>query len=317
MKPSPENAARLLFIGLVVAAVTAFFAWYLHDRERYAAYRVLTHEPISGLIADSPVELHGVDVGRVERVRLVDARTVEIQLRVYKRTPITRGTLATVASRGLATRGFMGYAYVALEDNGSDARPLALLEGSVPSIRSAPSRSLNLDTTVDLVREEVQRMSKLLQDVLDEHTIASLKQATENLQKVTQTFAKNSGKLAILIDNAERASGAIDAPTIRSLQQSVVNLQAITATLASNNDRLVTIISNAETVSGQLSPLVRSGHEALHSLNSELIPETYSTLAELQSLSSSLSNTVSRINRDPSVLVRGRASPRPGPGEGQ
>ena len=318
MRTTPENAARLLFIGLVVLGIAGSVAWYRYDAGRYATYRVLTQDPVSGLIPDAPVELHGVDVGRVDRVDLVDARTVEIQLRLHKSTPITMGTVATVTSRGLATRGFTGYVYVALEDDGDDTRPLAATaKDSAPSIRSAPSRSVSLDTTINRVREDVQRMSELLGDVLDERTIVSLKQATENMQSVTQTLASNSNRLTAIIANAERLSGAMDTRTVRSLQQSVANLQAITGTLASNNDRLATIMANAETASGQLNPLLQSGHEAVDSLHKELIPEAYNTLAGLQSLSSSLNNTVSKINRDPSVLLRGRASPLPGPGEAQ
>src|SRR5678816_2623512 len=124
MKTTPENAAKLLFIGLVVLCIAGSAAWYRYDASRYATYRVLTQDPVSGLIPDAPVELHGVDVGRVDRVDLVDARTVEIRLRLHKSTPITMGTVATVTSRGLATRGFTGYVYVALEDDGDDMRPL-------------------------------------------------------------------------------------------------------------------------------------------------------------------------------------------------
>lgn len=317
MKPTPENAARFLFIGLLVLGALALAGWLRYDAGRYATYRVLTQDGVSGLIADAPVELHGVEVGKVERVSLVDARTVEIELRVHKRAPITMGTIATVTSRGLATRGFTGYVYIALEDSGTDARPvLATAKDAVPVIHSAPSRSVNLDTTINRVREDVQRMSELLRNVLDEHTIVALKQATDNIQQVSATLAQNSSKLATLVDNAERVSGAMDARTVRSLQLSVANLQTITGTLASNNDRLATIMVNAESASGQLSPLLQSGHEAVNALQTELLPETYKTLTGLQSLSNSLSSTVSRINRDPSVLVRGRASPMPGPGEG-
>src|SRR5262245_23605652 len=139
MKPTPENAARALFIGLVVLGVAAGVAWTRYDASRYATYRVLTQDAVSGLIADAPVELHGVDVGKVERVTLIDARTVEVQLRLHKSAPITMGTVATVTSRGLATRGFTGYVYVALEDNGTDTRPVAAVANeSVPPIRSAP-----------------------------------------------------------------------------------------------------------------------------------------------------------------------------------
>jgi len=318
MRPTPENAAKLLFVGLVLLAMAASVAWYLYDAGRYATYRVVTQDPVSGLIPDAPVELHGVDVGRVERVGLVDARTVEIELRLQRSAPVTMGTIATVTSRGLATRGFTGYVYVALEDNGDDTRPLAAgAKDSAASIRSAPSRSVSLDTTINRVREDVQRMSELLHGVLDERTVASLKQTTENMQSVSRTLALNSNKLNAIIASAERVSGAMDTRTLRSLQQSVANLQAVSATLASNNDRLATIMANAETASGQLNPLLQSGHEAVDSLYRELIPEAHTTLAGLQSISNSLNNTLSKINRDPSILLRGRASPPPGPGEAQ
>jgi ABC-type transporter Mla subunit MlaD len=307
-----------LFTALVVLGIAGWVTWYRYDAGRHATYRVLTHDPVSGLIPDAPVELHGVDVGRVDRVDLVDARTVEIRLRLHKSTPITMGTVATVTSRGLATRGFTGYVYVALEDDGDDMRPLtATASDSDRWIRSAPSRSVSLDTTISRVREDVQRMRELLGDVLDERTIAALKQSTENMQSVTQTLALNSNRLTAILANAERLSGAMDTRTVRSLQQSVANLQVITETLASSNDRLATIMANAETASGQLNPLLQSGQEAVDALHKELIPEAYNTLAGLQSLSSSLNNAVSKINRDPSVLLRGRASRPLGPGEAQ
>jgi len=316
MKPTADTTARLAFAALLLLAAGGFAVWYQLDADRYAAYQVVTHDPVSGLIADAPVELHGVDVGRVERVGLVNARTVDIRLRVRTGTPITRGTIATVTSRGLATRGFTGYVYVALDDDGSDTRPvLASANESIPLIRAGPSRMVNIDTAISRLDENVGHMSELVRTVLDDRTVASLKQSAENLQGVTRTLAVNSDRLAAIIANAERASGMLDTQTIRSVRQSVANLEAVTRTLASNNDRFATIMSNAENASNQLRPLLQSGNAAVDSLQNQVIPEAHNALAGLESLSSSLSNTASRIDRDPSVLLRGRARPPPGPGE--
>ena len=46
MRMTPEKAARLLFIGLVVLGIAGSVAWYLHDAGRYATYRVLTQDPV-------------------------------------------------------------------------------------------------------------------------------------------------------------------------------------------------------------------------------------------------------------------------------
>jgi phospholipid/cholesterol/gamma-HCH transport system substrate-binding protein len=314
---TPENTAKLAFVAMLLIGVAAFSVWYRFDTSRYLTYRVVTHDPVSGLIADAPVEMHGVDVGKVERVDLVDARTVDIRLRLQKGAPVTMGTVATVTARGLATRGFTGYVYLALEDDGHDGRQLvAAVNESVPLIRSGPSRTVSLDTTINQVGEDVRRMSELLRHVLDERTIVSLKQATENLQSVSQTLAQNSDKLAMIIANTERMTGMIDAQTVQSLRTAVANLESVTGTLASNNDRLIAVMANAQDASNQLSPLLQSGHEAVNAMRSQLIPEAYIALTRLESATSSLSNTVSKIHRDPSLLLQGRR-PQPGPGEAQ
>jgi phospholipid/cholesterol/gamma-HCH transport system substrate-binding protein len=93
-------------------------------------FEIRTREPVSGLIADAPVEFHGVEVGKVKRVQLIDPHTVSIVLTVRQDAPITRATIATITSRGLAARGFTGYVYVALDDVGDDSRPLKALSGS-------------------------------------------------------------------------------------------------------------------------------------------------------------------------------------------
>jgi hypothetical protein len=82
--------------------------------------------PGSGLTVDAPIEFHGVDVGKVKNIRLVSPRSVSIVLSVDKSAPLTSATVATITSRGLATRGCTGYVYISLDDVGIDSRPLAM-----------------------------------------------------------------------------------------------------------------------------------------------------------------------------------------------
>jgi ABC-type transporter Mla subunit MlaD len=313
MTLSAAATARIAFAALLAAGAAAYFAWTRLEEGRFDAYRVRTHDAVSGLIPDAPVELHGVEVGTVERVELVDARTVDVLLRLRRGTPVTQGTLATITSRGLATRGFTGYVYVALEDDGSDARPLAA--AAVPLIRAAPARTVSLDTTISRVDENVRQLSALLQGLLDAQTVASLKASAEHLQGVSRTLAANSARLDTILANTERATGVLDARTVRAVRRSVAHLEALSATLASNNERLATIMANAEQASGQLRPLLQSSQDALAALQHDVIPGAHDALAGLESLSSTLKETTLRIERDPAFLLQGRARPAPGPGE--
>lgn len=272
MKISIENRARLAFAAVVALGVIGWLAWHLLVSNQYATYLIRTHDSVSGLLADAPVEFHGVEVGRVKDVALTDPHTVSILLNIRKEAPVTAATIATITSRGLATRGFTGYVYVSLEDSGTDATPLAPLPGSpLPLIRSAPSKSVNLDIAISQVNDNVQAVVDLLQSTLDKQTIVALKQAVGNLYHVT-------------------------------------------AMLDANNKKLNAIISNTEQASNQLPPLLESGSDTIKALQQQVLPEAYKTLSNLDRLSSSLNTLTARINRDPSLLVRGSV-PQPGPGE--
>jgi phospholipid/cholesterol/gamma-HCH transport system substrate-binding protein len=261
------------FACVVLVGTAVGIGWYFVGSSRYTNFQLRTRNSADGLIADAPVEFHGVEVGKVKRVELIDPHSVSILLSVRKDAPVTRATVATITARGLATRGFTGYVYIALEDVGTDSQPLQPPPGSaVPVIPVAPSRIVSLDMTIDQVMQDVQLLTHLVQSVLDQKTVGSLKQSLDDLQKVTQT-------------------------------------------LAANDEKLRSLISNAEMASNQLKPLLESSSDAVKALQTQLLPQTYDTLLKLDKVSASLKDVAAEIERDPSVLVRGKSPPPPGPGE--
>ena len=273
MKIDAENKARIGFALVVLIGGVAGALWYLLSATRYATYEIETRDAVSGLIADAPVEFHGVDVGKVKRVELTGPHAVRILLSITKSAPVTAATVATITSRGLATRGFTGYVYISLEDVGTDARQLVPPPGrSYPVIPATPSKSVNLDLAISQVNENVQSLTGLLQSTLDEKTLVALKKSLESLERITQVLADNTEKLNSLVVNTERASR-------------------------------------------QLKPLVESSSDTVRALQTQILPEAHKALSNLDDLSSSLSAFAARINRDPSVLVRGPAPATPGPGE--
>lgn len=270
---SIENRARLAFVLLLLVGVVAGGVWYFYSDHQYTTYQIVTGDSVSGLLTDAPVEFHGVDVGKVATITLINPHSVSILLEIKKEIVITTTTVATITSRGLATRGFTGYVYISLDDPGPGTQRLVAKEDQpYPRIPVAPSRSLNLDSAISQLNENVQYMTDLIRSLLDQETVASLKQTTDNLQKVSQMLAENNKKLAAIIANTEQAST-------------------------------------------QFTPLLESSHAAVNTLQLQLLPETYRTLDKLNTLSDSLNGIANKIDKDPSVLLRGSASRPPGPGE--
>ncbi|MFV8782526.1 MlaD family protein [Microbulbifer sp. SA54] len=315
MNISIANRARLAFALTVLIAILAGTIWFYNTSGRFTTYQILTEDSVSGLIAGAPVEFHGVDVGRVTEVALTGPSSVRILLEVENNAPVTKATVATITARGLATRGFTGYVYILLDNVGTDQAPLTAAAGTrYPQIPSTASRSVNLDTAISQVNENVQSLTELLRTMLDEDTIASFKLAVGNLQEVTHMLADNQQRLSAIIANTEQASGRLG-PLLDSSSDTVDALQQVSHMLAGNQDRLNSIIANTEQASVRLGPLLDSSRDSVNALQLQVLPEAYRTMSTLNRLSHSMNRLTDKIDRNPAVLLRGSAPPPLGPGE--
>ena len=182
MKMDIDMKARLLFVAFLLVLATGALIWYFLAATHYATYQIYTKDSVSGLMVDAPIEFHGVEVGKVKSVKLIEPQLVGVVLNVEKDTPVSSATVATIISRGVAARGFTGYVYVSLEDAGTVASPLAAQPGEpYPVIRTAPTRVVTLDMAVNQVNANVQAATDLMRSVLDKKSVTSLRQSIDNL----------------------------------------------------------------------------------------------------------------------------------------
>jgi phospholipid/cholesterol/gamma-HCH transport system substrate-binding protein len=65
----------------------------------------------------------------------------------------------------------------------------------------------------------------------------------------------------------------------------------------------------------ELEPLLESSQDTVSVLRMQILPEAHQALLGIDNLSTAFTGAATRINRDPSILIRGTAPPPPGPGE--
>lgn len=273
MKIDTDTMARLAFAALLLVGGVGTSAWYFLAADHATRYQLYTPDAVSGLMVDAPVEFHGVEVGKVTRIRLVNPHKVAIVLSIDPSVPITSASIATITSRGLATRGFTGYVYVALEDSGNGGQPLTAPPGEpYPVIATAPSKIVTVDTSIAQVNRNVQLLTERVDTLLDTQTIASLRHSVDSLQQASEVLAANAEKLNTIITRTERASQHVE-------------------------------------------PLLASSQNTLRALQTQILPEAHQALRRLDALSGTMTTVATKLNRDPSLLLRGTAPPPPGPGE--
>src|SRR3990167_1857409 len=114
--PMETNVSYTIVGAFVITLLTAMvlaIIWLSSgfSFDQYTTYLVYMQESVSGVSVDSQVEFNGVNVGTVKSISLnhKNPQLVELLLNIKKDTPVTRGTVATLNSRG-----FTGIAYLAL-----------------------------------------------------------------------------------------------------------------------------------------------------------------------------------------------------------
>jgi phospholipid/cholesterol/gamma-HCH transport system substrate-binding protein len=213
------------FVISLVAAIVLSIIWLssgLSAHHEYSYYTVYMQESVSGLNVDSDVEYNGVKVGTVQSIQLDsnDPHLVDLLIKIRSDTPITRGTRAT-----LTTRGITGITFIALKDKSDDMRPLVAEKGQkYPVIPTTPSIFLRLDIVLTNLSSQIQKVSDAIEGLLDKENQASIKATLSNLREITGTLSENNEKMSAILVNTARASARLG-PLILSTQGTMLMLQ--------------------------------------------------------------------------------------------
>ncbi len=233
------------FVIFLIAATVLSIIWLSSGLNvtEYKTYQVNMQEAVTGLSIDAIVEYNGVNVGSVKKIALNknDPQSVELLLKVRNDTPVTSGTVAT-----LATRGLTGITYIALKDKGNDLRPLLALKGQdYPVIKTVPSLLLQLNIGLQKLTESLTQVSNTFKNLFDEQNMWAIKEILVNLRLISANIAANDKKLNAILENtnlaiqrlpsliqsSQQTLRTFESQTLPQTNQMITNLNAITDNL--------------------------------------------------------------------------------------
>ncbi|HXY05828.1 MAG TPA: MlaD family protein [Burkholderiaceae bacterium] len=274
-------------------------------RASYDTYLVYMSESVSGLSPDAPVRYRGVQVGRVRRISLApgDVEKVLLTLDVQRGTPIKQDTIAVLQSQGLT-----GIAHVELSGGSRESPQLETLPNEeYPVIRSGPSLMLRLDTEVSALLENLNRSSERFNALLDDRNRNALKQTLVSLEAVSRTLA---GRTAAI------DSGVTDAAlAMQNTVQVTKELSQLLERVQRSADAFDRMTAEGALAGASAARAMDSARTSLNNFSGQTLPDAQLLITELRSLTVSLKHLSDELERDPSMLVRGKSSAKPGPGE--
>lgn len=274
-------ATIILLAGLLTASLWLSFGF---DKKRYKTYVVYMGEAVSGLNDESQVKFNGVKVGYIGKIQINkrDPQQVKLFLKIQEGTPITVSTRASLVSQGITGNNFLGLTALT-----PTTVPLKAVPGEkYPVITYKSSFFKQLESTI----EEV---SMGMKELISEKNIKNLSQSIDNLTKVSDAFAKNSKDIEAILK---------EFPVLmREIRDSVTKFGDMSED-----------VSNA---SDSFSSTMLAGRITIEKLNQQAIPPAIDVIRRLDIIAANLEQMSVDMRKNPSIIVRGSAPRKSGPGE--
>ena len=302
-----ETKANYVLIGAFTLAVSIFgllFAlWaanWSSERE-WNTYRIIFNEAVTGLDEGGSVRYNGINVGTVQRLRLVpeDPRKVMAQVRISAETPVKTDTRAKISQDGLT-----GPTFIQLTGGSPDAPLLVSRNGDdIPVITTEPSALQNLADTAN-------RLVARLDQVLSDENVHRISRSLDSIAQVTGELAAQKKDLGALIVNAREASEQLKVTldttngTIQRLDENFVRQLPPLMT------KLDHTLAKLEAASNNANALIAENRAPLANFTQNGLQQVGPTLTELRTLIRDLRRVASRLDSNPAGYVLGRQQPK-------
>jgi phospholipid/cholesterol/gamma-HCH transport system substrate-binding protein len=302
-----ENRAHALAAGLFTlllgAALVAVALWFSRDGVAYIPFQVTTTTSVAGLKVEAPVRYRGVEVGKVESIRIDPGSNGQIHIRlgVIEGTPVTRSTYARLGYQGVT-----GLAYVALDDSGESAELLKIDPRKVAEI---PMRRSIMDSGEDLIAA-FGEIAKRVNTLLDDDNQKAVRRALVGLEMATLKTAALAEKTAALADQLQPGVAGVPGlvgdtrSAIGNANQLIGNLSGLASKIEERVEALGRVAKSVE----EVGTTARAVHD-------ETLPRLNALVDDLHKETRALDRLINALGEHPQSFVFGAPPGKPGPGE--
>ena len=300
-----ENRAYAFAAGVFVVLLTAVAIgaamWLRRDRHAYSMqYELVTRHSVTGLSAGAPVRFRGVDIGVVETIKF-DRQTpgqIRVRVAVDPDAPVTRSAYGRLSYQGLG-----GIAFVQLDDDGKDPRPMEVPPGTVAQMELRPSFFDSAEDTAQQLLGRIDRVAGRMEAFLSDDNQRQFVSAISSFEKTSEQYRA----LARELEPAAKGFPQLVASATRTMQQGESTLHELQAVAANVNSRLDTL----DSVSGAARQLDRAARD----LSGHTLPRLNTFIDQATWDARELRQTLAEIREQPQSLLYGPAPAAPGPGE--
>lgn len=281
------NAAKLglaVVAGGAILAVALFVLLGVSLWDETELYHLSIETDVHGLSEGSPVEIRGVRVGQVERIRLFpddQPNAIRVDLSVAAEVPVYRGAHAKLKFQGV---GVSGQRYIAIEA-GEPARGRIPAGSRIPiqatAFEKVTDRIVQIADGAEALMTSTSTLVRGLSEIVQAVEGADVRSMVEDARRTFTTLRTSAGRVDELI-----------AENRRVLAQTVDDA-------AATADRAREVFDEASSAMARIEQLVIEISTSVDASDDEL----RATLRNLRRATRSMASLGQRLERDPSLLL--------------
>ena len=301
-----ENKSHALAAGIftILFGIAAAIAiWWLGQSDATTTTYILeTRRNVNGLNAQAQVRYRGIRAGKVEAIEpdAADPRVILVRISLDDRFKLTRGSTAELGYQGVT-----GLAYVQIEDNGSSSEPLTGKDGEPPRIALKATLFDTLDEKAGDIVNQINVVSLRLGKVLDEKNVQNFSRTLENVAGASDGLREMPAILASMRE-------ALSETNMRNLRQILAHVEKTAGESVPLTVEMRELVKSMSALSRRFDNLASSAGDEL---TTGTLPRANALMRELETNSRQLSRVLESLENNPQMLLFGRSTAAPGPGE--
>jgi phospholipid/cholesterol/gamma-HCH transport system substrate-binding protein len=307
-----ETRASYVLVGafvLLMLAVAGLFVVWLgryQAEETFAYYDIYFGESVAGLQVGGAVRYQGVEVGRVQDIRIDpnDIQRVKVRVRVDRGTPIRQDATAT-----LELQGITGLVFVQIKAGSNEALMLPeRAEEPIPVIPSRPSLTAQIIEGAPNLLAQATALMQQAQEILNADNRRAFSETLRNVRDLTEMIVDYSRRLDGLLANGHQLTS--------EAQQTIVEYRALATSLRTQVDGLGGDAGEAlkkvqqaadgfARVSRHLDGMIEDNRQGVSDFSGTGLYEFTQLMIEARVLVESLTRVSQQLERDPARFLFG------------
>jgi phospholipid/cholesterol/gamma-HCH transport system substrate-binding protein len=311
-----------LFVLIFSILLVGFAFWlgkYNQDEAAYHRYRIYITESVSGLSPEAAVKFHGVDVGKVESIRInpSNSEEVELILKIEKNTPIKIDSTAVLKFYGIT-----GLAFIEIIGGSKNAPLLTTSKENISTIPSSPSLIKRLDESLSNVAFKLTTTLDRADRLFSDQNVENIAQSLKHLRSLTAQIDSYQGEIKTLLgqsialeNNASESLYAMK-EAAGSVKTASGNFNTLVQTkMATTLQSLEATSKESHTLIKKLETSVDRGDYDIRTIASPATSELTTLLEQSRALTTEMEMTLRFLRENPSDLLFKKSTQKPGPGE--